>query len=480
MSGLFGTLDVSTRGLFVTQNGVRVASHNISNVETPGFTRQRQVLAAGNAVGFQNGAVGTGVEQLSIQRISDELLFRQLTSAGSGAAALDVEAGALERIEEVLNEQHGDGLGAQLSALFDAFGDLASATAPGAPVERESLRSAAVALIDTFSSSDGRLREIMSEADRSAVATLDVINGISREIGSLNGAIVRDEAIAPANDLRDRRDELVRELSALVEVSTFEQAGGSLVVMIADGLALVDGGTTRSLSAEPDTANPFDPSFSRIVFDTGAVRLDVTNRLGGGQLGGQIEVRDALVPSALQELDVLAFNLTEQVNAVHTGGTGLDGTVGNFFAALPAVVGAAGSLALDPDVAARADAIAAGLTAAPGDNRNALALADLRTTPAVLFLPGDPPGTPSGPSRTLIGQHAFLVSRTGETARVTRSAQASQARVLGELEQRRDSISGVSLDEEMIRLIRLEAAFQANARVISTVDHLLETVLQIL
>ncbi len=480
MSGLFGTLDVSNRGLLVTQNGVRVTSHNISNVETPGFSRQRQVLAAGNAVGFQNGAVGTGVEQLSIERISDELVFRQLTSAESRAAALDVEAGALARIEEVLNEQQGDGLGTQLGALFDAFGDLASATAPGAPVERESLRSTASALIDTFASSDGRLREIMGEADRSALATLDAINGISREIAGLNDTIVREEALAPANDLRDRRDVLVRELSGLVEVSTFEQQDGSLVVMVADGLALVDGSNARTLAGEPDPANPFSASFSRIVFDAGATRVDVTDRLGGGQLGGQIEVRDTLVPSALRELDVLAFNLVAQVNAVHAGGVGLDGTVGDFFAALPGVGDAAGSLALDPAVVARTDAIAAGLTAAPGDNRNALALADLRTTPANLFLPGDPPGVPSGPSRTLIGQHAFLVSRAGETARVTRSAQSSQARMLSEIEQRRDSVSGVSIDEEMIRLIRLEAAFQANARMISTVDHLLETVLQLL
>lgn len=480
MSGLFGTLDVATRGLLVTQNGVRVTSHNTANVETPGFTRQRQVLAAGAPVNFQNGAVGTGVEQLSITRISDDLLFRQLVSADSRASALDVEASALDRVEEVLNEQQSDGLGARIGALYDAFGDLASATAPGAPVERESLRTAAVSLIDSFEATDSRFREIMSDANRSAVATLDVINGISREIAGLNEAIVRDEATAPANDLRDRRDALVRELAGNVEVSTFEQDNGSLVVMVANGLALVDGGTARTLTAVADPTNAFDPSFSRIVFDAGATQVDVTAEIGGGALGGQLEVRDNLVPDAIRELDVLAFNLAAQVNGVHSGGSGLDGTIGNFFQVPAAVDGTAGSLALDPNIAASADAIAAGFTTDPGDNRNALLLAELRTAPTALFLPGDPPGVPSGPTRTVLDQHAFLVARTGETTRVTRGAQTSQARVLGELEQRRDSISGVSLDEEMIRLTRLEAAFQANARVITAVDGLLDTVLQLL
>ena len=479
MSGLFGTLDVATRGLLVTQGGIRVSSHNTANVETPGYTRQSQVLVAGQPSPHPAGAIGTGVEQQSIERIGDALLFRQLYEADARNASLGVQSDALSRIEGLFNEQGDtDGLGAKLSKLYDAFDDLASATAPGAPVERDALRSAASSLIDGVHSLDTDLRSLMQEADHSVRASLDTINGIASQIADLNVAIVRDEAVAPANDLRDRRDQLIRDLAKHVDVSSFEQSDGSAVVMVANGIALVDGEHARQLVATADPTNPFDPAFSRVQVDLGAGQVDVTDQIGGGELGGSLEVRDALVPEALRDLDVLAYNLTAQVNAVHAAGVGLDGTTGDFFQALGGVEDAARQLALDPAVAASTDAIAAGLSTDPGDNRNALALAALRTTPMAFSLPGDPPGPPSGPTRSVLDYHAFLVGEVGERARSAKSAADSQQSTVDELQNRRDEVSGVSLDEEMVKLVRLQSAYQANARVISTIQTLLETVVQ--
>lgn len=479
MSGLFGTLDVATRGLLTTQSGIRVTSHNTANVDTPGYTRQSQVLVAGAPIPYPNGAVGTGVEQQSIVRIDDALLFRQLHDADSRSASLGVESAAMNRVEQLFNEQQNDGLGGQISTLYDAFGDLASALTPGAPVERDSLRSAAQSLVDLFHTVDADLRDVMSEADHAARALLDSINGIAREIADLNVAVVSEDAVAPANDLRDRRDAKVRELAAKVEISTFEQPNGGVVVMVASGLTLVDGETSRRLVAQPDPANPFDISYSRIFFEMGPSQIDVTNQIGGGELGGHLEVRDAIVPDVIRDLDVLAYNLATQVNGVHAAGVGLDGSSGNFFEPLTVVEDAANRIALDPAITASTDAIAAGLSTNPGDNRNALALAALRTTPTAFFLPGDPPGAATGATRTALDYHAFLVGEVGERARIAEQASESQQRVLDGLESRRDEISGVSLDEEMIKLIRLESAYQANARVIATIQSLLETVVQL-
>lgn len=480
MSGLFGTLDTATRGLLVTQSGIRVTSHNTANVETPGYTRQRQVLVAALAIPHPAGAVGTGVEQQTIMRVSDDLLYRQLVAADARTTALDVEANALGVVQEIFNEQSVDGLGARISALYDAFEDVASATTPGAPVERDSLRTAAQSLIDTFRGMDTDLRRTLKDADRSAVALVESINGLAQDIATLNRAIVREEAVAPANDLRDRRDALVRELARKIEVSSFEQNDGSIVVMVARGLALVDGVTARSLVPQADLANPFDATVSRILFDIGPSQVDITDDIGGGELGGQVKVRDEIVPDVIRQLDTLAYNLATQVNSVHSFGVGLDGTVGNFFAQPAQVEDAANGLALDPAILASPDAIAAGFTTDPGDNRNALALAELRTTATAFYLPGDPPGPPSGASRTMLDAHSFLVGDIGERARVAESASTVQTNVLGELEARRDSVSGVSLDEEMIKLIRLQSAYQANARVITTIQSMLDTVVQLI
>lgn len=477
MAGLFGILDVASRGLAVTQSGVRVVSHNVANVDTPGYTRQRQLLAAGNPIESGNGAIGTGVEQLGIERLADPLLLRQLAEGDARSAALGLEADALARIEEVWNEQSGEGLAARLAGLFDAFDDLASAATPGAPVEREGVRAAARMLLDAIHDADRTLRGLQLEADRGAVDTLGEIESLARQIADLNREIVRAESFAPANDLRDRRDGLVRELAKKVDVSSFEEPGGSLVVMVGRGLPLVDGVSARRLVAEPDPAHPFSPSFSRILFDDGSALHDLTDELGEGELGGWLAVRDGLAADAIRELDVLAYNLAAQVNAVHGAGVGLDGTVGGLFAAPAAVADAARSLALAPAVAASPDAIAAGLGSDPGDNRNALALAALRFTPAALALPGDPPGAPSGPSRTLLGHVAATVGRVGAESRSLAAARDDQARALEQLENRRDALSAVSLDEEMVQLIRLESAYQANARVVETLTRLLDSVL---
>lgn len=477
MSGLFGILDVASRGLAVTQSGVRVVSHNIANVETPGYSRQRQVLAAGDPIESGSGAIGTGVEQHSIERLADPLLLRQLADEDARGAALGIEADALARVEEVWNEQSGEGLAARLGALFDAFDDLASAATPGAPVEREGVRAAAGLLLDAIHDADRALRGLQAEADRGAVQTLGEIESLAREIAGLNREIVRAEAFAPANDLRDQRDALVRDLARKVDVSTFEESDGSLVVMVGSGLPLVDGVTARRLVAEPDPTHPFSPSFSRILFDDGSSLTDLTADLGQGELGGWLAVRDGIAADAVRELDVLAYNLAVQVNGVHAAGVGLDGTVGNLFAATAAVEDAAGSLTLDPAVAASAEAIAAGLGTDPGDNRNALALAALRQTPLVIALPGDPPGPPSGPSRTLLGHVAATVGRVGAESRSLATARDDQTRALQQLENRRDALSAVSLDEEMVQLIRLESAYQANARVVETLTRLLDSVL---
>ena len=480
MAGLFHTLEIAGRGLAVTQSGIHVTSHNVANVETPGYSRQRQILAAGNPIESGSGAIGTGVEQLGIERIADTLLLRQLATEDARAASLGVQGDALARIEEVWNEQTRPGLGARIAGLFDAFEDLATSATPGAPVEREAVRTAGELLVDAIRGADAELRALQKEADRAARTLLGSIDELAQGIADLNAEIVRAEAYGPANDLRDHRDTLLRELARKVEITSFEQPDGGVVVMVGRGLALVEGSHARRLVAADDPTHPFDPSFASIQFDTGSGWIDVTDAIGHGELGGWLAVRDELAANALRELDVLAYNVAARVNEVHAAGVGLDGTVGDFFTMPTAVEDAAHNFALEAAVAASADAIAAGLGTDPGDNRNALALAALREEPAAIWLPGDPPGPASGPSRTLLEHLAATVGRIGAEASALATERASQARALQQLENRRDSLSGVSIDEEMVQLLRLESAYQANARVIQTLDRLLETVVSML
>jgi len=480
MPGLFGVLDVASRGIGVTQRGLQTTSHNIANVETPGYSKQRQVLTPSHPQVTPRGAIGTGVEQVTIERLSDGFAQAQIVEHNASLGSNRAQAEALSVVEEIVNEQRGDGITVALNRLYDAFSDLAAAQAPGAPVERESLRGAATALVDTLHGADAQLRDLQGATHDRITGLLPEINDIAERIAELNVQIVQQEVVAPANDLRDQRDLLMRSLAEKVDVNAFEDGRGAQIVYLPGGRPLVEGATAHALVEIPDPTNPFDPGFSRIGHSAGGAVVDVTAAVGGGELGGLLRVRDTLVPAAIRSLDTVAYNLVDTVNTVHQGGVGLNGASGDFFAPLGAVEDAARSIALDPAIVASTDAIAAGSTPAPGDNTNAVALAALRDQAAPIALPGDPPGPATGPTRSVLQHAAGVVADVGQQARSLGRATEQQTRVSETLMDRRDALSGVSIDEEVTHLITLQAAFQANARVVDTVNTLLQDVIGLL
>ncbi|NNL67812.1 MAG: flagellar hook-associated protein FlgK [Myxococcales bacterium] len=479
MPSLFGVLDTASRSLATNALGVRTTSHNIANVDTPGYTRQRQQVQSTDPNFQGEGYVGTGAEQVGVERIRDVLIQRQLMRQGAVKGATDAQSEAIARVEAALNEQDAPGLNTALNTFYDSLHDLASSTAPGAPVEREGLRAAARGLIDTLGSLDAELRSQRTDANSGVASVVSEINQLSSRIAELNAAISPAEVRAPANDLRDQIELALRELSSRIDVQTYFDASGRTTVVMGNGLPLVEGDQSYALDARPDGSDPLDGNTLRVEHPTGG-GSDVTAEIGSGRLGGLLRARDTTIPAAIRALDTLAYNLAESVNAVHATGVGLDGSTGNLFAALPGVEDAARDLSLDAAVAASADAIAAGQTNAPSDNRVALAMAELRDTRNPLFLPGDPPGPANGPTRSLIEHAAAVVSDIGQQSQSLQMAREQHGRVLETLESRRDEVSGVSLDEEATRLIELQAAFQANARVVSLVDRLLEDVIGML
>ena len=478
MPGLFGVLDIAGRGMAVSSLGVSTAGHNLANVNTEGYTRQRQITSASFPLNTGVGTLGTGVEQITVERVNDFFIERQLIREGSRLGATDVMAQSLADIEAVLNEQNGPSLGAALSRFYDATDDLAAATTPEAPVERAALVTAAEAVIDQFGSLDSQLRQQMVGLNEAITTTTQEVNRLAAQINELNAQVVATEVNQPANDLRDMRDLALRQLADLVDVQTYENDEGAVTVALSNGVALVEGNRARQMTTSGNPTNPFNPGFSLVRVENGASSIDVTSEIGSGRLGGLLRSRDDLVPAAIRSLDTLAYNFATSFNTIHQGGVGLDASTGNdFFAPLAAVEDAAQDLALDAAILASPEAIAAGDTNAALDNRNAERLAGLRNARSALFLPGDPPGPASGPNRSILEQVSTLAADIGQQARTQQLSREQQGRILEGLENRRDQVSGVSIDEETTRLIELQAAFQANARVVSVVDELMQDVL---
>lgn len=473
MAGLSGALEVAKSGLAVTSLGVRTASHNIANVNTPGYSRQRQVLAAEFPIATGGGFIGAGVRQISVSRAEDPFIQVQLLRNGAQLGASAAQADALGLVEQVVGDSSAGGLGATLNAFYDAWSDLAAASAPGAALERSSVRSAASALVDKLHGLDRQLRDQMAAVDQQLQGHLPRINDVLQQIVTLNEEIARVDASHAANDLLDERDNLLRELGGYLDIEIRDGDQGRVDVTLANGVPLLSGSRARTLFAAPDPSHPIDPRFVRIFTQDGAAATDITPLIGSGTLGGLLGARDVTLVGALRALDEIAYNVAATVNGLHATGQGTNGASGDFFSLPAQVADASRDLALDAAILASPDAIAAGTTGLPGDNQLAAQIAGLRSARLPLHVVGDVPGAPSGPSRSVLDQFSAVITEIGVQARSASSSRSQLQNVMETLENRRDEVAGVSLDEEVTKLVELQAAFQANSRVLSVVAELL-------
>jgi flagellar hook-associated protein 1 FlgK len=493
MAGLFDTLGTAQRGLSVVQSGIATTGHNIANANTPGYSRQRSVLEASLAQATNAGAIGTGVEQISVDRVIDRFVADRLVRETSRQATLDSEASIYRQIEAVVNSQDGGGLTDDLTSFFDALDDLSNASDPGQPAARAQVLSAAESVVDSIRRYDSQLRGLQRGVDQSISGVLAEVNAISAEIASLNKKIAAAEVVAPANDLRDQRDQLVLSLAQKVDISLVSDNQGMLSVRISGGLPLVDKDIAAELRAVVDPANPnaFDPSFSQVYYDGAGSYFDATALIRGGELGGLIEARDGTLAGSIRELDAFAYTLADSFNQVHRGGLGLaDGNPHDFFADLSgqtSVNDSARNFSLaadiDPSQGGSLLNIAAGVGpnpvtggpgAAPGETGGIERLKDLRTGSVATYLAGDATGTPTGTSASVVSSLGKWIGDIGEGTRSAERSLAQQDSVLAAVRDRRDEVSGVSIDEEVAELVKLQASFKANAKVLSTITAMLD------
>jgi flagellar hook-associated protein 1 len=462
---LFAILDHSARALQTAGAGVSVASNNVANADSAGYARESLSQGPAGTLRARGLLLGQGVAAHQVLSSYDG--FSQASVFGRlGDHAFDQgRAAAFQSIETSFLQGGDGGLSNAIDGLFQAFSQLEANPESSAP--RLAVIAAGDVLAQMMSRAAGELGDRQVRLEGQVTAQLGTVNSAAEQIAALNVRIVELEAGgAGAHDLRAQRTALTEELSRLGPVSVNEAADGSMRVFFADH-ALVEAGTARSLSAETDPAT----GLSAVHISMGGASLDITGSIDRGSLGASLDARDTIVPGLLAELDELAFGLATEVNAVHAAGFGLDGATGrDFFAAPAAVAGAALALSLDAAVADDPDAIAASSTATgvPGDNNGATALAALSNSL-----------TMSTGTQTFNQYWGTVLSGLGHDAS---SAYAAEARTSVELNAAldvRDSISGVSLEEEALDLLRFQDAYKAAAKVMQTANEMLEELLNL-
>lgn len=319
-----GVLGTGISGLLTAQRSLATASHNIANVNTPGYSRQRVETGTRTPLPFGDGFVGTGVQIEGINRLYDQFNTLQVRTATSGTGQAQQFHDLASQVDNLLADSQA-GLMPALQGFFNAVQGVANE--PQSASARQVLLSEANSLEDRFRYLDQRFTDLSNNVNASIADTVDNINSITSAIANINRDILTASSNAGGlpNDLLDRRDELLRQLSEKVSVSTVDQGDGTLNVFIGNGQAVVAGIESRTLSV---VQNAYDPSKSEIAYDTpqGAVRI--SDQLSGGALGGMLEFRGQVLDPARNSLGQLAIGLAATFNAQHRLGLDLNGNLG--------------------------------------------------------------------------------------------------------------------------------------------------------
>lgn len=461
---IFGLMNIAQTSLYTQQKAIDVTGNNIANVNTPGYTRQRLNLVQSQPTLSGNHLLGTGVtSEKGIQRFYDQFLNGQLNAQNEELGRWESQHDALQKIELMFDEVSGFGLSNAMSQYWNAWQDVANH--PAGVVERTSLVSAGQYMADTFNHISESLSSLREEIDLHVDSIVDDINTTAQHIADLNLKISLQEIDGHnANTLRDEREKLVFELSKIIDVQSFEDGDGNISVAVGSGRPLVEGTATWTLS----TAD--NGGVQNVLWqDSSGGTVDITNQITSGELKGWIESRDVMLADYAGRLDSLANTIITEVNALHSTGTTLDGvtpTGVDFFSGSNA-----GTIAVNANIVANTDLIAAAGAAGsiPGDNSNAIGIANLQSDSTLM--PGN---------STFDSYYNALVGAVGSDVRAAGYNYNHQTTMVHSLENYRQEISGVSLDEEMVNLIQHQHAYNAAAKMINAADEMLSALMGIL
>lgn len=535
---IFGLFDIGKSALYASQMGLYVTGHNIANVNTPGFNRQEVILETSNPVATQGGFLGRGVRVAGIKRHFDRFIYNQLLLQSQRLGASRTLSNTMSRIEETFNDIKGLGLSGALQEFFNAWQEVA--TSPEILPARNLLLSKAQAFLNAAKEMEGSIKDILKEIEGSTGDVTERINSLLSRIGELNGKILQVESGlsgSRANDLRDQREELLKELSGLIDISYYEDESGSITVVH---------GTFNLVERETVSG------FSAITGNDGKKRIyvsgqDITDTIRSGELGGLLSARKDVERYQLFGLRRLIASIIKEINLQHRQGYGLDGSTGNDFftpinlhidnftrnATVSATITDMAQLTLDEyeiifdttnyyvrslqtgslitsgsyvsgntisfdgidvtisgavaqnekvvisplrdvisgsRIAVDALKIAASSSSSslPSDNLNALSIINIFQTP-LSSLGG----------ATFNDYYNELVSTTATLSRTAQDSMRFEQNLMDEIMRQKDALSGVSLDEEAVNLIKFQRAFEAGAKVIKVADELLETIINL-
>lgn len=471
MAGSVNIFNTGKSGLFASRSAMSTTGHNIANVNTEGYSRQRVEQETATPQAWGTAVYGTGVRLNAIQRINDEYLTKQVAHETKHLGAYKEKDMALNQADTIFNELNNEGLNRLMSRFFNEFRKLGNE--PESEAIRASVRENTNQLAGDFHRISRSLTDIQKNLDVRIDAGIREANELVSRISHLNQEIKRLELTrSETGDLRDKRDLAVKKLSEIVDVQVGSNERGEFTVSLNGIGPLVSGSLKNNLyietaPADPATGRPEQGLVVRLEHNNAP---DLNYKIKTGKLGGLLESRDQILGSAKNRIDELAYAFATKVNEIHRQGFNINGTTGiDFFETPDQVKDAALLLKLSKEVEADANNIATALQPdSPGDNRVTQLIGKLQHQRLM-----------SGGKSTFDEHYNATVADIATITQKNRQVMDHQTHVVEQLEKVRQSISGVSLDEETTNLIQYQQAFNASAKVIQMADQMLDTILNL-
>lgn len=446
MGGLNTSLLIGMQALDVSQGALNATSNNIANANTPGYTREIPEISE-NPETVSGGVVsGGGVSLNGLESVRDELLNLQIQQQTSAQSSADAESSALQQVQTNFSTS-GNDIASAFSAFSSSLAQLSAS--PSNSSVQQGVLSAGQNLAEAFNTTANGLTTVQSAMNTQVTQTVAQINSLTAQIAQLNGQLSQLTAAGQdGGTVEDQRDELVQQLSQLTGVSVTQSSDGE-VITTGNGTPLVMGNQSYSLQTTTGS-----DGMQQVLDSNGT---NITASIQGGTLGGSIAIRDQVIPSYLNQLDTLASQFASAFNAAQAKGYDSNGNAGQNFFSVPAngagaAAGITVSITSPSQIAVSSDGTA-------GSNGNVANLSAALTNEL-----------PSGQSPSQA--YSNLVFQVGNDASNASTQSTAIGQNILQLTNQQSSVSGVSIDEETTNLIRYQTAYEAAARIVSTIQQL--------
>jgi len=432
------------QSLNAASGALQATNNNIANANTPGYTREIPILQEAAPTTDGTLSVGGGVALEGYQSVRDELVTTQIQQETTAQSGANAQLASMQQIEPTFTTSTQD-IGTDMSALFSSISNLS--TDPTSSSSRTAVLTAGQNLATAFNTASNTLTSQQTGLNTQVTQDVSQINQLTQQIAALNPQIVAIKGtVQDGGTLEDQQNQLVLKLSALTSVSVTQSSNG-ITLSTGNGTPLVVG--SQSFALQTTTASN---GMTDVLDQYGA---NITSSLTSGDLGGTIQTRDTTIPGLLTQLDTLANQFGTAFNAAQATGYDQNGNAGQNFFTIPATVaGSAGSISM---AITNTSQIAASSDGTSGSNGNLVNLSAVQTA-----------ALPSG--QTPVNAYANLVYQVGSLTSSANAESTATTSSLLQLNDQLNSVSGVSIDQESANLITYQTAYEAAARVVTTIQ----------